>query len=154
MNETIIKNFNERIKPEDVLFHNGDFCFKGENEDGENKSKYWESKFNGKIIHTRGNHDKNNSTKTIIEGILIKYGGQQIYLVHNPAHFNNNYKINFVGHVHEKWMFSRIYSHAGFVDLINIGVDVWNFRPVTIEEIMKKLTWWRKNEIRNYSNNV
>ena len=28
MNETIIKNWNERVKDEDTVFHLGDFCFK------------------------------------------------------------------------------------------------------------------------------
>ena len=35
MNETIIRNHNERIKKEDILFHIGDFCFKKTSNKGE-----------------------------------------------------------------------------------------------------------------------
>ena len=28
MNETLIRNWNSRVKPEDTVIHNGDFCFK------------------------------------------------------------------------------------------------------------------------------
>ena len=147
MNKTIIRNHNERIKKEDILFHIGDFCFKNTSNKGEGirkKSVEWEAQLNGKIIHIMGNHDRNNSTKTIIQRLVIKYGNKRINLVHNPEHCDINYEINFTGHVHNNWEIQRIRKGFDFTDCINVGVDVWNFMPVTFEEINKRYSKWLK----------
>ena len=141
MNEAIIKNHNMRVKPEDTVFHLGDFCFKNSSDvRGEGvkvNAEQWEEQLNGKIIHVRGNHDRNNSTKTIIEGLLIKYHKRLVYCVHKPIHYNSNYEINFVGHEHDKWSVKRIDN----VSLINVGVDVNNFRPIKFLEALGKLKY-------------
>lgn len=145
MNETIIRNHNERIKKEDILFHIGDFCFKNTSNKGEGirkTSAEWESQLNGKIIHIMGNHDRNNSTKTIIQKCGIKYGNKRINLVHNPEHCDFDYNINFTGHKHEKWEIKRIEGIYKITDCINVGVDVWKFMPVTFEEINKRYSKW------------
>lgn len=141
MNETLIKNWNERVKPEDVVYVVGDFCFRNSYDGKEGirkRSQEWESELNGKIIHTRGNHDWNNGTKTIIQGILVNYGGFQMYLVHNPKHYNSNYKINLIGHIHRNFKI----QHKRESVLINVGVDVNNFRPLKFQEVLKI---YRKN---------
>ena len=150
MNETMIKRWNQRVKKEDIIFFLGDFCFKnssGKRGEGIKVSaSYWEKRLNGKIIHIQGNHDKNNSTKTIIERLVIGYGNKRINLVHRPEFADVNYDINFVGHIHQKWQIKRIRRGENFTDAINCGVDVWNFMPVSFEEIMKRYhKWLRKN---------
>ena len=138
MNATIIRNHNQRVKPDDIVFHIGDFCFKNTagGKDGEGigvTAKEWESMLNGKIIHVKGNHDKNNSTKTIVQGMLIKHCGHEAYLVHNPEHANLNYRINLTGHVHQHWHVKRMPDNV----LVNVGVDVNRFMPITFQEIMR-----------------
>lgn len=155
MNETLIKRWNERVKKEDVIFHIGDFCFKNSKggKPGEgltHKAIDYKSKLNGTIIFISGNHDKNNSTKTPIERLVIRYAGKRINLVHNPEHIDFNYEINFVGHVHNKWTFNRFRNHFSyceekFTDCINVGVDCWNFKPVSFEEIYSKYLKWKKD---------
>jgi calcineurin-like phosphoesterase family protein len=152
MNNTLIKRWNERVKPEDYVFHVGDFCFKN-SKGGNNKegipvpSNEWLKKLNGYIIFIRGNHDKNNSTKTIIERLVIRYANKRINLVHDPTKADANYRINFTGHVHNNWQIRRIKTMFNFTDCINVGVDVWNFYPVTFDEIMRRYNQWlRKGE--------
>lgn len=139
MNKTIIRNHNARVKEGDIVIHIGDFCFRNTSDiRGEGiriPASEWEAQLNGKIIHVRGNHDKNNSTKTIIQGMLIRYGGKDVYCVHKPEHYNPQYSINFVGHVHEGWPILR---EPDGVLLINVGVDVNRFMPRTFGELMKK----------------
>lgn len=153
MNSTLIKNWNDRVRPEDTVFHNGDFCFKNSagGKAGEgltHKSTYYADKLNGNIIYIKGNHDRNNSVRTIIDRIIIKYGPHFINIVHVPEHYDMNFSINFVGHVHEKWKFKRIFlpSDSKYIDLINIGVDQWNFKPVTFEEIYNSYRQWIKGQ--------
>ena len=64
-------------------------------------------------------------------------------MVHNPIHADEKYELNFVGHVHEKWKFKN-FGKKSF--MINVGVDVWKFRPVSFDEIMKDFRRWKKNE--------
>ncbi len=148
MNETIIRNHNARVKSEDIVFHIGDFCFKNTSNKGEGirvSASAWEKKLNGKIIQIMGNHCRNNGVRTLVQSLVIKYGGRQIRLVHNPAHFDYKYNLHFVGHVHEKWKFQKVFSMNTFVDLINVGVDQHNFMPVTFDEIMKQYHRWKNN---------
>ena len=149
MNTQLISRWNERVKPGDVVFVLGDFCFK--NSKGGKKgegtittAKEYEAKLNGKIIFIKGNHDRNNGCKTIIERSVIGYCNRRINLVHKPVHIDPNYKINFVGHVHGKWQIKRIKTQFGYTDAINVGVDVHNFYPVSFEELMKRYYKWKK----------
>lgn len=154
MNETLIANWNKRVKPGDIVFHNGDFCFKNSagGKAGEGlgyKAAEYDARLNGDIIYIKGNHDKNNSLRTIVESIVIKYGPHYINVTHIPENYNGNYAINFVGHVHEKWAFRRIMDYSitdesRQVDLINVGVDVNNFEPKTFEELYSKYKRWIK----------
>lgn len=155
MNETLITNWNHRVRVEDTVFHVGDFCFKnssgGKHGEGMvHKSTYWAEKLNGNIIYIKGNHDRNNSVRTIIDRIVIKYGPHYVNLVHVPENYDMNFAINFVGHVHEKWKFRRMFhpNVDRWTDLVNVGVDQWNFFPVTFEEIYNSYRRWQKNEPR------
>ena len=151
MNNTIITNHNQRVKPEDTVFFAGDFCFRnsagGKKGEGEiHKAEHYLKQLNGRFVFIKGNHDRNNSLKTIIERLIISYGGKRINIVHNPIHADSSYNINFVGHVHNNWMFRKL-NHKS--DMINIGVDQWGFKPVTFEEIMKKYYQWKKSFVKS-----
>ena len=149
MNKTLISNWNARVKEDDIVFHNGDFMFRnsagGKKGEGEPvKFHEVEKLLNGRIIHIKGNHDRNNSTKTIVERLVIRYGNHRVNIVHDPKFADYNYKINFVGHIHNLWSIQRFTKGSKHTDCINIGVDVNNFRPVTFEELMKKYHAWKK----------
>ena len=138
MEEIIIRNHNARVKPEDTVFHVGDFCFKntkgGKKGEGElTRANEYLEKLNGRFVFISGNHDKHNSLKTCIKSIAIRLAGESIFLTHRPEDFNKNYKINLVGHVHEKWKTKII----GNCLLINVGCDQWKFMPINIQEITK-----------------
>jgi len=149
MNETLIKKWNDRVKKTDTVFFLGDFCFKngpnGKKGEGENiKAEEWISKLNGRIVFIKGNHDNNNSLKTIMTEAVIEIGGHKISLIHNPAHADNNFKFTFCGHVHNKWKFQATKRNV----LINVGVDVWGFQPVSYQKIMEGFTKWKKENLK------
>ena len=138
MNETIIRNHNQRVKPNDIVYHVGDFCFRNSSDvKGEGvRIAYleWEQQLNGKIIYIMGNHDRNNGIKTGIYSITIKTHNHKFNLVHNPLHYNPNYFINLVGHRHEK-LDIEYNEVTGY--LVNVGVDVNNFMPINFNEVLK-----------------
>ncbi len=147
MNKNLIHNWNQRVKPEDVVYFLGDFCFKnsknGKKGEGMTENyNFWLSQLNGNVIFLKGNHDRRNSLNTKLKSCVIEIGGGLVYLCHNPIDYNKDCKINLVGHVHEKWKIKR----ENGVILVNVGVDQWNFRPVTWEEILKVIRQFLKEE--------
>jgi calcineurin-like phosphoesterase family protein len=147
MNVDLIKKHNERVKKEDMVFDLGDFLFRNspggkEGMGGLEKAEHFLSQYNGTMVRIKGNHDRNNSNKTPIEKIYIRFGGYKICMVHNPSHADPTCDLNFCGHVHLKWKFKK----WGKTYLINVGVDQWGFRPVNFSEIMKAFRNWQKNE--------
>lgn len=146
MDKVLIENFNKRVKEDDITFYLGDFCFKRSSEAPEgNVFDYYRNQLICRnIIFIKGNHDNNNSTRAIIESLVIKHGGKLINLVHNPEFVDEKFEINFCGHCHKAWKFKRIRKRYSFTDVINIGVDVWFYRPVEINEILKEYNLWKK----------
>jgi calcineurin-like phosphoesterase family protein len=150
MNSIIIRKFNERVKDGDLVFFLGDLGFKsgtGRGEGEPHKPQEILTKLNcSNIIFCNGNHDTKgrNGFKTPIKSIVIEYGGSFMNLTHNPEHANFNYPINLVGHVHEKWFCKRLFNKGKFTDCINVGVDVWNFYPVSWDEINSRYIKWKK----------
>lgn len=135
----IINRHNERVKSGDVVIYIGDFCFY------ENPEEY-EKQLNGKFIFIKGNHDKHNSCKIIIHRMVISAEGHQINIVHNPEFVDTNYSINLVGHVHGKWKIRRIRKGYQFTDAINMSVDVWDFYPRTLQEILQRHAQWKRSQ--------
>jgi calcineurin-like phosphoesterase family protein len=150
MNETIIHNHNSRVAKEDSVFFLGDFCFKNSpgGKEGEGnifKASYYLNQLNGNFIFIKGNHDRNNSLKTPIERMNISFGGNRMCLVHNPIHADPKFAINLVGHVHEKW---KVRNLTDTSIMLNVGVDVHRFMPISYDEINKEITLWKKRQVK------
>ncbi len=69
----------------------------------------------------------------------MNFSNLSFNIVHNPKNVNYQCKINLVAHVHDKWKVKRYYNINKKLSTvcINIGVDVWGFKPVSHEEILK-----------------
>jgi len=132
-NKSLVNNWNQRVKDNDTVYHLGDFCFNNKSI----KSSDWEKQLNGKIIHIKGNHDKNNHTKTILKKIILEFGNKSILARHEPVeHIECYYDMVLCGHVHEKWKYRWVFNNFIFIPVINVGVDQWNFMPVRLDEIL------------------
>ena len=138
MNEELVDRWCRKVGTNDLVYHLGDFAFKGES-----NAKFWETKLTGDIVHIRGNHDKNNGVKTIITHAIMEYGGLIIYATHRPpdefqegtieANLITACDIILCGHVHGLWKWKKILGKI----CINVGVDVWDYEPVNIASILK-----------------
>jgi calcineurin-like phosphoesterase family protein len=133
MNETLIKNWNDIVNKDDVVYHLGDFCFKGTR----GIAKELEDSLNGTIVHIKGNHDSNNGVKTILSKAILEFGGKVVLAQHKPPHISKEIPewVDFVlcGHVHDNWKSTEIDE----IPIINVGVDVWDYKPVSVNSLLK-----------------
>ncbi len=146
MNETIIMNYNSVVTPEDTVYFLGDFAFCSIE-----KQKEIFSLLNGKKYLFLGNHDRTELAMKKV-GFLEVYKEQDFifddiafrvshypfapydhsehsvrYRGRRPSRENCSWLLH--GHCHEKWKVNE--------NMINVGVDVWNFFPVPLNEILK-----------------
>lgn len=142
MNEALIEKWNAKVKPNNEVYHLGDFAYRSgpELEDIVNR-------LNGRIYLIKGNHEKavlsNSKIKSRFEWIKDYYelsindkdannGIQKICLFHySQRSWNGSYRgaWHLFGHSHgnldeEPWGLS-----------FDIGVDSNNFEPLSYQEV-------------------
>jgi calcineurin-like phosphoesterase family protein len=132
MNEVMTQRWNERVQPADIVYHLGDFAFK-------DHARYLD-RLNGTKHLILGNHDHKgvrsagNRWASVNDMLTLK-GLVPIVLCHyslrvwNKAHYG---ALHFYGHSHG--------SLPGDSQCLDVGVDCWDFRPVTLEEILTRLS--------------
>lgn len=136
MNKVMLERWNDRIRPQDTVYHLGDFSFR--NATGSNNLY---ERLNGKIHFIRGNHDKvtlnairdgHFKVEWVKDYYEFKWNKTTFVLMHYPiASWNKMYhrSINVHGHCHAN------YYNPGYRQ-IDVGVDVWDFYPVHITEVV------------------
>lgn len=125
MDKALIWRWNDVVGKNDRVFVLGDFSFY-------NKEKTAQvlSQLNGYKILIKGNHDR--SCKAMIElgfdeaHLEGEYEGY--YLSHYPTEDDIQ---SLCGHVHDMWVTNG--------NRINVGADVWGYRPNTLEKILEKI---------------
>ncbi len=136
MDETILANINSRVKPDDDLWIVGDFGF-GKTANQEGYLENIHARINCRKHLVKGNHDEErvlglpwDSVHALAE---IVDGTRYVTLCHYQMvtwYRSRKGSIMLFGHVHE--------NHPGNLNCINVGVDVWGFRPVRLSEAMKR----------------
>lgn len=125
MNEVLINNWNSCVAQKDSVIFLGDFCL--------GDPIPYLSELNGNVTFVQGNHDNIKSLETPIIYLVVQHNNKEIYCIHRPEDYSTSYSINLVAHVHDKWLIRKIY----YTYLINIGVDVWNYKPTSLEKIIR-----------------
>jgi len=151
MDSTIIKNFNERVDENDLVFFLGDFCMKTSSEASDapkNAFEYYRNQLKCKnIIFLKGNHDGHNNVKSPIESLVIQHGGKRIYLTHDPQYAKHDFYFNFTGHTHGKYGKFRKIGHKGYI--VDLSVENWDYKPIDYNEIFGAFSAWLKSGKKN-----
>lgn len=158
MNEKLIENWNKTVKENDYVFHLGDFIM-----GDRNHLPYIVKKLNGFINLVPGNHDtkqslkwfkEHNKHKLFDKNIIWRKNDYSFELTHNPYRAYQDHDYVLCGHIHTNWKVkkcgetietyaSHAHSDKEFVTkklFLNVGVDVWNYTPVSCEEIISEIT--------------
>ena len=140
MNNKLINNINSRCKPTDILYNIGDFLFtKSTQADVIHKTP--EELIECKLIHIIGNHDHRNNIRGL-DYAVITYAKVKYLMCHIPPTSKNSLPMPFAwidcilcGHVHEKWSEQIFNWDLKDIPMINVGVDVRKFAPISMQEI-------------------
>lgn len=157
MNEEIIKRFNEVIKPGDTVYHLGDFSM---------HARYVTEilpRLNGEHHLIAGNHDSchflhykkrlekgakmkqlylDAGFKTISIDKDIEINGKIVRMHHMPYASDHPQDTRFQEHRPKDFGLWLLHGHVHCHWLkngkqINVGVDVWDYKPVSIDQIIK-----------------
>lgn len=146
MNDKLVDKWNDRVKPEDEIYHLGDVAFYRSTNGNGLKINPREiiKRLNGKITFVRGNHDENNGLNLKNHRIVLCISKIFVNLVHKPEHGNiKDYELNICGHVHNQWKV-KIFEAEGKKSLfINVGVDQWGFQPVPWQKLYQIYSQWK-----------
>jgi len=136
MDEAIIDNWNSVVGPDDTVYCLGDFSF-----GTTNAASDYLARLKGKVHLVIGNHDKKArkcpdfvSTEKLVE---VTIRGQRITLCHYAMR-TWNCKCHGAWHLYG-------HSHGKLADdpaslSIDVGVDSWEFTPVSFEQVEAVLT--------------
>lgn len=123
MNDTIIKNHNSVVKPNDIVYFLGDFAFGN----GYNLI----NKMNGHFSMIRGNHDRTSpQLRRSNKSGIFEHNDLKLYMCHRPIDIVPGYDLNLTAHVHQHWVY------RDGINALNVGVDAHNFFPVSLDEVL------------------
>lgn len=136
MNRELIQRWNERVTPDDMVLHLGDFALGKK----EGMPAVFDS-LNGEKMLVCGNHDSKTTRELgwVLTTPAMNWN-LDYYCVHNPAQVPATLKSKFVfhGHLHGTTDLHPFPKLSG-VTYVDVGVDCWDYRPVTLDEIMGRV---------------
>ena len=159
MNESIIKHWNETVKPNDLIFHLGDMFHYSPKTNNRDECLSILNRLNGKIILINGNHDTEllNDAEmksrflfnvSYLEVTLFK---KRFILMHYPIfEWNQYYRKSFHlhGHIHTTSEKNMPILALGDKYRINVNTEFNNYTPLTLENIRNDEKY-RKNKNTN-----
>ncbi len=140
MDSELIKRWNSVVKPDDIIYHLGDFSYKANHLEVEKII----NQLNGKIYFVEGNHDAKgmmaylhwcsskarNKVVLLQRWELITVSEQDIHLCHfAPRSWSHDLRGTWAlyGHTH-----ALLPPYGKSCD---VGVDAWDFTPVSFEQL-------------------
>lgn len=168
MHDELISRWNKRVRPQDHVYVLGDFSF-GNKPDTESIL----SKLNGRKTLVTGNHDKDAHYMlsvgfySVVENIYIKMTHNntkmQVYLSHfpyYPSFWQRLWARLTGGFIDRRYLHKRIVNRGDWLlhghthspvkvrgKSIHVGVDAWDYRPVSQTEILQIIQGGRNGRI-------
>ena len=149
MEDAMVERWNSVVSPDDLVWHLGDFAMGPDLREEVTRIR---KRLNGRIYLCLGNHDRNKGFYEAcgFDHVSRKFSGHihgsaitdtgplgrpyRVHISHHPPgkEVQDEHDICLHGHVHELWQFQK-------PNLINVGVDQWNFTPHTIDEMLAEI---------------
>jgi calcineurin-like phosphoesterase family protein len=140
MDEALVKNWNDSIRPGDKVYHLGDVVMP------QQKNLNILRRLNGEKILIRGNHDNFPLSEYALYFKDVR-GAHELHkciLTHFPVHPGSKYRYhaNIHGHLHgERVMFPHGKDGQMSTDpdpwYINVSIERTNFAPILFTDVLK-----------------
>lgn len=140
MHSHITKAFNSILTTDSDLYIVGDVTLLSSEFGGRIKKAL--AAINGRKHLVIGNHDTWKVRNYLEAGITtvhsagsFKHKDIRFFMMHDPAEYlcvENGTNVLLCGHIHT--LFKHLFPEKR---IINVGVDVWEYKPVSIEQIMQ-----------------
>ena len=143
MDETLIEKWNRKVGTNDTVYILGDLCFRAQL-----PASSYISRLKGKKVLVRGNHDeswmRDEQSVKLLDSVhdifLIRNKEYQAVLCHYPIlawphERRGAYMI--YGHIHNNIDEDPCLAHGFSSKMLNAGVDVNHYEPVTLEEMIR-----------------
>jgi calcineurin-like phosphoesterase family protein len=143
MDKVLLNNYNETVNEKSIVFHTGDFSLIG------SSRVHFYEKLVEKMrpVKSRhfilGNHDEIKPFTYVNIGLFttvhtafwFNFEKWKIVIAHDPAIYQPAIydSIMLCGHIH------KLFKTLPKEKLVNVGVDVWDFKPVSLATIMHLL---------------
>lgn len=135
-----------KLNDDDIVIHAGDlYSFKADraNSGIDIKPAEYMSDVKATFINVRGNHDVNNKVKSVCSSMRTSLGKvfPDVSISHYPSYdkrCKNDFlpgDIHLCGHVHKNWKYCLDTDNK--VLNVNIGVDAWNYKIISEQELIK-----------------
>lgn len=139
MDNKLVEFWNEIVSPKDTVYHLGDVIF--------SKNHDILKKLNGNINFLFGNHDKDPTWKGQ-DYFELKYKGELFIFFHYPLLTWNKARYGSIhchGHCH------GTINHLNVnLKRFDVGVDVYGYKPVLIDQIIDEAKMKPKIDVRDY----
>ena len=159
--EKLTDNIYQTCDCFDSLIHVGDFMLSGADRHGSEEDRGLDmtlrdylSDINTRVTLLSGNHDDGHNCEADCKSMVLDLNQnyRNVYVNHFPSYHpdyhgpqngwkHNAYDINLCGHVHDKWLMK--WDAEKHVLNVNVGVDVWDYKPVRDAEITELLDYFR-----------
>lgn len=142
MDEQLVKNWNEVVRPTDKVYHLGDVTIN-------KKALNILSRLNGTKVLIKGNHDiyKLKDYTPYFKDIRAYHVMDKIIMSHIPVHPDSQgrFRANIHGHLHSRRVMKELPGYyGGRIEEIDpfyfcVSVEQTDYRPIGYEEILTKL---------------
>ena len=151
MDKAMIQNWNDRVTGNDTVYILGDMFFRSTNAEGILK------RLKGKKRLIVGNHDGSWMTKfdyaryffSVDKFLETSDGKRSLTLCHYPMlswkHAKRSYMIH--GHIHNDTRADFWPLIAARENVLNAGVDINSFKPVTFDELLENNRHFKENSL-------
>jgi len=130
MNETILHNYLEVVKPDSLVFFLGDIAFGR----GSRKPQWWLAQLPGIITYIKGSHDhglRPTNLDNCHTSLILNTGVGKVLLIHSPWEVEARNWQGWVihGHTHSTQMVDREHRR------VCVCVEATGYRPVSLQQI-------------------
>ena len=134
MDEAMVQNWNETVKPNDKVYHLGDVVIN-------RRSLKTLQRLNGDKVLIRGNHDifRDSEYREYFRELRAYHVMNGLILSHIPLHPDSlqRFGTNVHGHTHS----NRVMLDANTIDVRYhcVCVEQTDFRPILFEDVLKRI---------------